>query len=133
METQPDVSDEIILSLHNKPGGLAQALQVVEDAGINLEGVSAESVGPYGTVRLWAKDADRLHDVLDDAGFTVARRPTVFVRVPNEPGQLLRICQRLGEEGINIQSLYCTAYRQDQGDIVVQADDVDAARKVLQG
>lgn len=129
--SEPELSAEIILSLENKPGGLARALEVVEEAGINLEGVSAESVGAYGTVRLWSREADRLHDVLDEEGFLVTQRPTVFVRVPNEPGELHRICRRLGERDINIESVFCAAYRDDAGDIVIQTNDIEAAREAL--
>lgn len=129
--TDPEMSEEVILSLENKPGSLVRALEVVDDAGINIEGVAAESVGAYGVVRLWSQQADKLHELLDDHGFLVERRPAVFVRVPNKPGELLSICRRLAQEEVNIESLFCSAYRQDEGDIVIQAEDVETAREAL--
>lgn len=125
-------AEEIVLSLENRPGTLAEALETVSEAGINIDGIALEAVGAFGTARILAEDPDGVFTALENANFPVTRRPATVFTLPNEPGALAEAVRTLGDSGINIESLFANASGQTEGEIVVQTDDPAGTRKALE-
>jgi hypothetical protein len=62
----------------------------------------------------------------------VQGREVVFMDVPNQPGAIAQIAQRLAEAGINIEYSYCTGSpAQGAVAIVLRTNDLEATINAL--
>lgn len=126
-------SEQIVVSLDNEPGTLANACETIAEADVNVEGLSLETNGPFGTLRFVSDDNAKALKVLENDGFHVTKRPVTTVRLPNEPGQLADAARRLGDSGINIENVFANVPGGEEAEIVLDTDDPTGADKVLQG
>lgn len=124
-------SEQIVVSLPNEPGTLADACETLAEAGVNIEGMSLEAQGPFGTVRFVTDDNATALKTLESQGIPATKRPTNVIRLPNQPGQLAETARTLGNSGINIENLFANASGSEEGEIVIQTDDPAGARKAL--
>ena len=110
------------------PGQLARLGEVLGEAGINIEGISAFTGKGKGVVHVLVDRAEDAVEVLGAAGVEVkAARRVAVVPLPDEPGHLGRACRTLAEAGVNIEQAYIAAGSK----LVVVCDDVDRAKELL--
>jgi len=100
-------------SIEDKPGGLAEKLAALADAGANLEIVFARRAGEQpgtGVVFLAPlKGAAQLR-AAKTAGFeTIKRIHSVRVEVQDSPGLTAKITRKVGAAGINLRGFSATA------------------------
>lgn len=126
-------SEQIVVSLDNEPGTLANACETLAEADVNIDGLSLETSGPFGTLRFAADDNAKALKVLEKGGFHVTKRPVTTTRLPNEPGQLADAARRLSDSGINIENVFANVPVGGEAEIVFETDDPTGAEKVLQG
>lgn len=124
-------TEEVIVSLENRPGTLADALETLAEEGINIEGISLAALGPFGTARILAEDPDGVFTALEKAGVPATRREVNVVTLPNQPGELARVARTLGDSGVNIEGIFANASEASEGQIVIETDDPAGARKAL--
>lgn len=120
------------VSLPNHPGSLADVLEHVAQAGINVHAVEAEALGDFGAVHLETSDSSRAAEALRAKGYNVIQAEALELRLPNEPGELAKVARRLADANVNIVSLYGTMPVGDgEGRILLRVNRSEAARKAL--
>lgn len=130
--TAAEQSEEIVVSLENRPGTLADACEALAEAGVNIEGVSCVAQGPFGVARFVTPDPDGTFSALENAGLTPTRRTTTRVTLTNEPGQLARTLRSLEQSGINVESLFASATPDSEtGPVVIETSDPAGTQKAL--
>lgn len=121
---------ELFVTIENRPGALLRMARALGKK-VNIEAISTEGLGDISIVRILVSDGPTAVRRLRDHGYEVRAHDTLSLKLPNRPGELIRLCDALASEGINIESLFGTAGKSPEGYIVVRADDMERARRVL--
>ncbi len=122
---------EFSVTLTNKPGQLAILAGRLADAGIHIESLAAIGIDGESLVRFMPDDAVATRRVLDSAGVHFEERPILDTFLPNEPGALAAVTQRLADAGVNIDSIYLLHSNAEGLHFAVTVDDPDLARANL--
>ena len=122
------MAKDLTVVLVNRPGTLADASEAVGRAGINILGACGFPAGEEGIFHILVEDPEGARAALEAAGQTVRdERDVVLTRADDVPGGLGRMLHRVADAGINVDLIYATS----DGQIVLGADDPEAARRVL--
>lgn len=117
--------------LPNVPGALSKFVELFANEGVNIIGIASEIRDDSGVVRI-AVDADRkVSHILTGAGFTTIETSMLSVELPDKPGELLHLAKILGENNINITTVYGTSFGGSSGRLLLNVSDPDRALAVL--
>ena len=122
-----ELGQELVLEVLNDIGVLAEITQVVSDKGISLRAVSSWVKGADGLIHLVTDDNLRAGDALRKKKFKVREEKVILAELPNKPGMLKRLTERLEAEQIDIHHLYATADGIDKCLVVFSSSDNDRA------
>ena len=117
--------------LPNVPGALSKFVELFANAGINIVGIASEIRDDSGVVRV-AVDADKkVSHILTGAGFTTIETSMISVDLQDRPGQLMRLTRALGENNINITTVYGTSDTGASGRLLMNVSDAERALETL--
>lgn len=116
--------EQISVFLENKSGRLAEVTSILGEGGINIRALTLADTTDFGILRLIVADTPRAVDLLRKGGFTVGTTEVVAVEVPDRPGGLAGIMERLGREGVNVEYMYAFVQKSGANAIVVFRFDV---------
>ena len=109
---------ELTIMTPNKPGKLAQVLNTLAKAKLNLLAIDSSSGYDLNLVRLIASDARKTKSLLAKLGYQVTETAVLAVTITDRPGQLARLTMTLGKAGVNIEYMYATAAQMDREALV---------------
>ena len=115
---------QISIFLENKPGQLASICRALAKENVNIATLSLADSADFGIVRMIVDDHVKGCEVLGRAGFAVIQTDVVMVTVPDRPGGMAEIMERLDAAEVDIE--YSYAYALGQGDkavLVFKFDD----------
>ncbi len=95
--------------LINKPGILAQVLDAIAQARINIVALTIMDTQEHGVLRVVGDDPDRLGAVLRQLNLPMHETHVLVVELANRPGALVGVVSRLAQEHVNIEYAYVTA------------------------
>lgn len=117
--------------LPNIPGALSKFVELFANAGINIIGLASEIRDDSGVVRV-AVDADKkVSHILTGAGFTTIETTMISLKLEDKPGQLMRLTRVLGDNNINITTVYGTSDTGHTGRLLMNVSDSEKAVEVL--
>ena len=123
---------QISIFLENRSGRLASVQKEVGRAGVNIRALSLADTSDFGILRLIVDDVDKGVQVLKDAGHTVSLTEVLAVEVPDHPGGLAGILEKLSEANLNVEYMYAFVCRATEKAVVVfRFEDVNAAIAAL--
>lgn len=124
---------EFVVSLEHRPGALASVTKVLADAHVNVLGVSVETPGHIGFARFLVlpSQAGQAEQALRAARCAFATGEALLLKLPNRPGALAQVSERLASAQVNIEGVYGFATGAHEGQVVIRADDLDAAQRAL--
>ncbi len=100
-------------TIPDRPGGLADVLGILRDAGANLQSIisrRAPGEPDKGIVFVTPLQGDREIAAAAQVGFNVTRTlHSVQVVGPDEPGVAAKLAQKLAEAGINLRGFSASA------------------------
>jgi hypothetical protein len=102
------IEPQFSVFLDNRPGTLARTCQALSKAGINIKALSISDTVDHAVVRFVVNDVPAAAKVFEQLHVLVQKRDVVVIDVPNRPGEVARIAERLAEAGINIEYAYGT-------------------------
>ncbi len=120
---QPDGLNRIVVMADDEVGVIADITGALAAARINVESINTEPSGERGAVILTVDDYDRALYVLNQAGFKAVGDDALVVRLPDEPGSLAGVADRLKQAGVNIQSMHILNRQDGQAMIALKTDD----------
>ena len=104
------LSKEIVVTVSNRIGILADMSKILADHGINIEAVAGYSTSNEARIMLVTDDNLRASDALIKSGYKGAREnPVLVVELEDKPGALRNITTKLAAENIDIKYIYGTA------------------------
>lgn len=115
----------------NRVGGLADLTDRLKSAGINILSICAWVEGDTGHMLLYTTDNEKACQTLSDAVDKCSFMDAIGVIVPNKPGQLNELSQKLADAGIGINVLYATTTDAPDAAIVLSTTDNTEAAEIL--
>lgn len=110
MLKEVSLGKELVVSLPNKVGILANISKILADHGINIEGVAGYAQGQDAKIMIVAEDTLRAKEALEKSGYKAIKENEVLVLdLENKPGALKVVTARLAKDGIDIRYTYGTA------------------------
>ncbi len=123
---------EIVVRVTNEIGVINQLSKVIAEKGINALAVSGEVEGRTATMRFVTEDNLRISDALRAKHYAPHESECVIVEVPNKPGMLRSVTEKLATESIDIHHLYATAAEDEKHSLLAfDCTDNDHAVVVL--
>jgi hypothetical protein len=99
---------EFAVELEDRPGTLAELLELLGNAGVNVEGFGGAAVGSKAMLQFITDNPERATSVLDTAGRAYSKREVLLLTIANQPGAGARVARAFADEGINITGGYVT-------------------------
>ena len=94
--------------LAKKPGILHQVVQQLAKNRINIVAMSMMDATEHGVLRLVAENVAETRDTLRVLDLPRAETTVLTATLPNRPGALADVVERLDEEHIQVYYAYCT-------------------------
>lgn len=110
---------QISIFLENKPGELSRICKTLAEADINIATLSLADTADFGIVRMIVDDHVRGCEILRGAGFAVRETDVVMVTVPDCPGGMAALTEKLDRAGADIEYSYAYALGQGEKAILV--------------
>jgi len=125
-----------IVPIENKPGKLGELTRAVAGANVNITGIDLLPNGGHEvSVRLLVSDPVKMEQTLHQKGIQFQSFDVLSVRMPNRPGSIAEISERLGKAGLDIESVYgYTGHGSTPAaecEFVLQTRDITQAEQVL--
>ena len=117
----------------NKPGALSRLVALFQEKGINILGIASEVRDDSGLVRIAvAHDSDG-SAILSRAGLSSVETSILSVELDDQPGQLQKVADALGEGKINITTVYGTsADGAKSARLLIAVQNTDRALTILE-
>ncbi len=109
MIKKAQLGKEVVVTVLNKIGILADMSRILADHGINIEAVAGYSKDNEATIMLVSDDNLRASDALKKQNYkSVKESEVVIVELENKPGALKNVTLKLASKNIDIKYIYGT-------------------------
>jgi hypothetical protein len=120
---------ELKIRVPDRPGMLGEIAAALAEKKVNLRAVNAWVEGSEGVVRLVADKTGAAKRVLASRGWTPEEHEVLEVEVPDKPGALAALSQKLGAAGVNITHVFLGTAGARKATLFLGVSDVAAASK----
>lgn len=118
--------------VEDRPGVLGQVADALGEKGISVRAFMASAIDQRGFIRVIVDKPAAAKKVLARHGWKLTEDEVVEVTIPDRPGALGQVADRLGEAGVNVQYAYLgTARSARQVNLYLAVSDVKSALRVL--
>lgn len=123
--------EEIVITVDDRPGVLAEIGELLGEAQVNIETLTATTIGDRGVIHLLVDDGEDAGELLQKNGFTVeTARPVLATTLDDRPGELGRYCRKLADSGIAISAAYIARRGGGETELILAVDNIEAAKSV---
>ncbi|HLX60051.1 MAG TPA: ACT domain-containing protein [Planctomycetota bacterium] len=124
------IMTQLSIFLKNKPGVLGLLCEELAEHKVNILGLSVSDTVDHSVVRMLCDDAQKACAALGDAGMLVIETDVLVLDLPDKPGVLADVAQKLAKAKINIEYAYGTTEKSG-GKLVLRVSDTKKAAKAL--
>ncbi len=100
---------QLSVFLINEPGRLATLTHALAKEKLNIVALTLMDSTEHGVLRLVVEEPERARKSLERLGFQVSSTEVVSVEMPNRPGALATLAEKLADAHINIDYAYVTS------------------------
>jgi hypothetical protein len=100
---------QFTLFLASKPGVLCQVVQELAANKINIVAMSMMDATEHGVLRLVAENPEQMRHTLGALNLPTTETTVLTVRLPNNPGAIADVVERLDQAHIQVHYAYCTS------------------------
>jgi len=122
---------QLVASLTNKPGTLAQFCSMLGDAGVDITAILAPEAGNRGKVRVIVDDPNKAKIVLKKAKIRFSEEEVIIVEMYNRPGVFGKLAAKLAESKIDILFAYASTSPYAWTKVVLAVPDVSKALRLI--
>lgn len=123
--------EQLTVIVEDKVGVLADISYLLGKSKINIDSLTAVSMGKKAILTFFVKDPLRAAQVLKSNGYKILESEVLVVRLKDEPGQMAHLTGLLAKEKISVTSLYYVAKENGVAIVAVRVDKTTKARKAL--
>jgi hypothetical protein len=124
---------QLVLTLQNKAGVLANVCKILGDAGVNIEALCAPEAPAKGKVRLLVSDVGKAEAALKGAKIRAGKEEAITVALENKPGAMAGVAEKLAGAKVNIKCAYATTTGPAQATAVLTVSNVIKALSAIGG
>lgn len=125
---------EFVVPLENRPGTLGEVTRALAGANINILGIALETTRDFGIARFIVADPAKAESTLKSKGYKYRATDVITVRLPNTPGTLADVSEKLARSNINIEGVFgYTPTNANEGEIIFKVSDIAQAEKIIGG
>jgi hypothetical protein len=126
------IETQLALFLDNCPGMLADVCDALNEAGINIFGLTVSDTIDHSVIRMIVSDTRKAMLLFEERGTLVVETDVLVMEGDNKPGTLAAISRKLAAADINIEYCYCTTPpKAEKGLLVLRVSNVKEAFKIL--
>jgi len=125
---------QIVVSIENAAGRLAEVTEALGKAGINLRALNLVDTGAFGQLRLLVSNVATTRRILMEMQIPAYINEVVAAEIEDKPGSLAKILRLLNEANINVVFMYAFIGGISDGSAVMifRFSDNDKAVEILQ-
>lgn len=124
---------QISIFLENKKGRLAQVTSILEENNIDMSAISIADTTNFGILRIIVDKPFEAVEALRKEGFTVNKTDVIAVEVPDSPGGLNKVLNKINEAEISVEYLYSFVRRPSECALILfKVDDIDKTIEFLE-
>jgi len=112
-------AQQLSIFLENQSGRLAEVLEVLAKAEVNIRALSLADTSEFGVLRLLADKPAEARAALREQGFQAQITEVSAVEVPDKPGALSRLLNAFRVAGVDVEYMYAFVGRPRQGAIMI--------------
>jgi hypothetical protein len=118
MPVTTKIVQQVSIFLENKSGRLAEVCVTLGAHSINIRALCIADTSDFGILRLIVNDPAQATAILQEAGFSVGSTSVIALQIPDRPGGLGWVLERLDSASVNVEYMYAFFVRRE-GDAVV--------------
>lgn len=123
---------QISLFVQNQTGSLSAVARILKENGINIYTLSLADTDKFGILRLLVRDPEEAQKALEKAGLVASVNDVLAIPVPDRPGGLAELLEKLDEYSLSIEYMYAFANGASGSAIMVfRFEDAGEALAVL--
>lgn len=123
----------ITIVAEDRVGLLADVSYILGKCSINIEALGVDVVGSKAIIALTVRDTKKTMEVLSRNGFQVTENDALVVKLPNRPGEVNRLADRLAEGDVNIEDMQMISNDAEHGVFAVMVNKPRKAVRMLAG
>lgn len=108
MNAELKTDTQFSVFLVNKPGVLARVVQHLAGHKVNIVAMSMMDSTEHGVLRMVAEDPSGARSALQELDLPKTETEVLAATLPNRPGALADVVERLAADHINVHYAYCT-------------------------
>ncbi len=101
-----EMSRQLMISLDNNVGTLAEVTSAISASGINMVALCAYAVGKTVAIMFVTEDNNAARKILEGQGCPVREEEVILLSLENKPGALQSVTDKLAESGIDLKLIY---------------------------
>ena len=123
--------EEVIVSVEDRPGVLADIGELLGGEGVNIETCTATTHDERAGVHLIVDDGEDAGEILKSNGFKVEGvRAVLAITLDDQPGELGRYCRKLANAGVGISAAYVARRGGGESEVIFAVDELEVAERV---
>lgn len=123
---------QLMVTVDNKVGALAEITNVVSSSGINLIAVCAYTIDRKGFIIFVSENNKKARKLLEANKYNVREEEIVLVSLGNKPGALQSLSKAIAAAGIDVALLYGSVGKQNKSArLVVASEDNQGVLSVI--
>jgi hypothetical protein len=125
---------QITAWVDDTPGEVARIASALAKARINISAISCWTAGSESPMHLLVSSPAKAKRVLHELGVRVTEEEVLRVTLPDNPGLLAEVGEKLRASNINIEYAYASIPTGGKkGDLILSVSDLMGAAKALKG
>ena len=121
---------EIRLFMLDKVGLLSEVTTAIAKAKVNINTICAYAMENHAFFMLTTSSHAKAKKALAPLGFGIEEKDVIQVEVPNKPGELQKVAEKIANAGIDIEYMYATTGGSKATCIFKTADDQKAMKVI---
>jgi len=121
---------EIRLLMLDKVGLLSEVTTAIAKAKVNINTICAYAMENHAFFMLTTSSHAKAKKALAPLGFGIEEKDVIQVEVPNKPGELQKVAEKIADAGIDIEYMYATTGG-GKATCVFKTSDDQKAMKVI--
>jgi hypothetical protein len=128
-----EVERQLSLFLDNRPGVLAAVCRDLAEHRVNIEAITVANLVDHAVVRMVVSDAHAAVHLLEARGVLVILSDVLAIELPDRPGAIGALAERLGRADVNIDYMYGSSRgnRAGRPTVFLRVADLTRARRAL--
>ncbi|NYZ75660.1 ACT domain-containing protein [Candidatus Micrarchaeota archaeon] len=122
---------ELLVLARDRIGLLADLAYMLGQANINIESISADTLGDKAVMHIIVSDDKLGKDILEKGGFIVMSSDAIVIKIMDRPGELAKVARMLADAKINIKNVQLLTKENKLALYTLRVDNVKKASTLL--